>query len=84
MVDMANGNPGDEPLTDMLVHGLHPFPSDMEKMLREILAIDPIFPDGKRPFVDQVKWLGRFNDWKRGINLDTGREALREVLAGLR
>jgi hypothetical protein len=68
----------------MLIHGLHPFPLGMEEMLREVLSLDPIFPDGKRLFVDQVKWLHRFDDWKRGVNLDEGREALRQVLAELR
>ena len=81
---MPNGKPGDHPLTDMLHLGLHPFPPDIEELLREVLALDPIFPDGKRPYVDQVRWEERFSEWKRGANLEEGRQALLEVLAELR
>ena len=77
---MVNGKPGDHPVTDMLLHGMHPFPADMEAMLREILSLDPAFPDGKRYYVDQVRWEQRFFDWEKGKNLDEGREALRAVL----
>jgi hypothetical protein len=68
----------------MLVHGKHPFPADMEEMLREVFALDPIFPDGKRRYVDQVEWMQRFFDWEAGKNLDEGRRALRSVLSELR
>lgn len=81
---MANGKPGDHPVTDMLIYGKHPFPLDMEEMLREVLALDPIFPDGKRRYVDQVEWERRFFDWAQGKKLKEGREALQEVLAELR
>ncbi len=77
---MPNGKPGDHPLTDMLVHGRHPFPLDIESLLREILASDPSFPDGRRPYVDQIGWEQRFSDWEKGNNLDEGREALKQVL----
>jgi hypothetical protein len=69
---MPNGKPHDHPLTDMLVHGMHPFPKDMEAMLREILAHDPVFPDGKLRFLDQMRWNDRFFDWEAGRNLDEG------------
>lgn len=81
---MPNGKPGDHPLTDMLVHGLHPFPDDVERTLREILALDPIFPDGKRRWLEQAEWQRRLLDWERGLNLQEGREALEIVLAELR
>ena len=77
---MPNGRPGDHPLTDMLVYGAHPFPQDMETLLREILAIDPGFPDGKRRYLEQIEWDDRFHDWVAGKNLDEGRRALRAIL----
>jgi hypothetical protein len=80
---MANGKRGDGPLSDMLNHDLHPFPSDMEVTLRQILAIQPKFPDGRRLFVKQVEWLHRFDAWARGEELDEGRVALNQVLAEL-
>jgi hypothetical protein len=77
---MANGKRGDGPLSDMLNHDLHPFPDDMEKMLRQILEIQPGFPDGRRHFVKQLKWLDRFDAWARGEQTDEGRKALTQVL----
>lgn len=76
---MPNGTPGDHPLTDMLVHGRHPFPEDIESILRKIIALEPWFPDGRRPYLDQVAWEKRFRDWALGENLDEGRQALQMV-----
>ncbi len=81
---MPNGRPGDHPLTDMLMHNLHPFPPEMEAMLREILELDSDFPDGKRAYLDQLEWGKRFSDWCRGKNLDEGKRAMSEVLMELR
>ena len=81
---MPAGGLGDHPLTDLLHHGRHPFPKDMEEALQEILSLDPIFPDGPRPHLDQLRWEQRFWDWQAGKNLDEGRTALREVLQKLR
>lgn len=81
---MPNGRPGDSPLSDMLNHGLHPFPADIEALLREVLALQPEFPDGPRLYVQQIEWLNRFDAWARGENLAEGRAALKQVLAELR
>jgi hypothetical protein len=81
---MANGKRGDNPVTDMLLHGLHPFPADIEVMLREVFALDPIFPDGKRRWLEQLEWLDRFNAWARGEQIDEGRAALERILLDLR
>jgi hypothetical protein len=77
---MPNGSRGDSPLSDMLIYGLHPFPADMEAVLREILKIQPYFPDGSRLFAKQVEWMRRFDAWARGDELDEGRAALKQVL----
>jgi hypothetical protein len=81
---MPNGKPGDHPLTDMLIHDAHSFPADMEAMLREILALDPAFPDGKRRYLDQLAWNRWFYDWEAGKNLDEGRIAMKAILDELR
>jgi hypothetical protein len=81
---MPNGRPGDHPLTDMLVHQRHPFPEDMEEMLLEILKFDSNFPDGKRYYIEQVKWENCFFDWEKGENLEEGRNALKKVLTELK
>jgi len=36
MFHVPNGKPGDNPLTDLIVHGSHPFPPDVEDLLRRI------------------------------------------------
>jgi hypothetical protein len=77
---MAAGKPGDHPVTDMLHYSMHPFPPDIEAMLRKVLALDPNFPDGKRPWVEQVAWEERIFDWSRGKNLEQGRRELRAIL----
>jgi hypothetical protein len=81
---MPNGKPGDDPITDMLVHGLHPFPADIEAMLREVFSIDPGFPEGKRRYTEQCEWMKNIQQWSRGEQLDEGRVALRELLEYLR
>ena len=78
---MPNGKPGDNPITDMLCHGLHPFPADIERMLRELLSLNPRFPDDGRAYLEQVAWVDRFFAWERGSELDEGRKALKEELA---
>jgi len=33
---MPNGKPHANPLTDMIIHGMHPFPPDIENLLLRI------------------------------------------------
>jgi hypothetical protein len=68
---MPNGKPGDNPLTDMFAHGRHPFPADMEAMLRGLYAVRPGILNelGSEPF-----------EWEGGRNLEAGRERLRRML----
>jgi hypothetical protein len=68
---MPNGKPGDHPITDMLIHGKHPFPEDMEEMIRKLHAVDPSFLNdlGWEPF-----------DWADGKNLEEGRKRLKKLL----
>jgi hypothetical protein len=72
---MPNGKPADNPLTDMLVYGRHPFPADMEEMILRIHKADPsLLSDlGWEPF-----------EWEVGKNLEDGRERLREKLRHLK
>ena len=68
---MPNGKFGDNPLTDMFTHGQHPYPADIEEMLRRLHSINPKilqYLDAK-PF-----------DWEKGGNLEEGRELLNEML----
>ena len=68
----------------MLHHGMHPFPANIENLLREVLSLDPAFPDGKRRYLEQVEWYRLFDDWQRGERVDEGLIALNTVLSELR
>ena len=68
---MPNGKPGDNPLTDMFSHGLHPFPADMEEMLRRLDSVRP-------GILSELGWEPFY--WEAGRDLDAGRERLRVML----
>jgi hypothetical protein len=69
---MPNGKPGDHPLTDLFHHGGHPFPADIEEMVRRLASIDP-------------NLLGEIDHdvfrWEKGEGLEEGRAKLKELLA---
>lgn len=69
---MPNGKIHDHPITDLLVHGLQPFPAEMEALIREIHALNPgaLHSLGMEPF-----------DWEQDLNLEQGMEKLRSILA---
>jgi hypothetical protein len=68
----ANGKPGDQPLTDLLSHGTHPFPEDIEEMVRRFAIVDPMLLREIDQYVFQ---------WEVGYQLDEGRAKLKELLA---
>ena len=72
---MPNGRPGDNPMTDLLAHGKHPFPPDMESMILEILTIDP-------NALDRLD-IAPFR-WERGEDLAEGRRYLKSKLEKLK
>jgi hypothetical protein len=72
---MPNGKPRDHPLNDMFSHGAHPFPEDIEEMIRRLARIDPIL-------LEQID--GDVFRWAAGRELDEGRAKLEELLAKAR
>ena len=64
---MPNGKPNDHPVTDAVVHGLHPFPPDIEALVLEIHTKNPgVFND--------LDWAPF--DWEKGTYLDEARTLL--------
>jgi hypothetical protein len=59
---MPNGKPHDHPVIDTVIHGLHPFPPDVEDLVRQVHARNPgVFDDlGPAPF----EWE-RATTWRR-------------------
>lgn len=73
-----NGKPGDNPLTDLVVHGQHPFPSDIEELL---LRIDELGRrPGRWPLGENWPYSPSEFDWEKGEGLDEGRILLRHLI----
>jgi hypothetical protein len=79
---VPNGKHGDNPLSDMTVHGAHPFPSDIESMLREIDSLGRA--DGRWALGENWPYSPHEFDWESGRNLDEARRLLSHLLAMLR
>lgn len=79
---MPNGKHGDNPLSDMILHGLHPFPPDMEEVLREIDALG--MRVGRWPLGENWPYSTAEFDWERGEKLEEGRRLLSHLLAMLK
>jgi hypothetical protein len=79
---MANGKPGDHPITDWEHHGAHPFPPEIEELLTKLRDITPLWwQNGRRSEVDE--WDRRFFAWERGEDIEAGIAALRAKLGEL-
>jgi hypothetical protein len=72
--------PGDDPLTDLLVHGLHPFPKDIEKMVLALHQQDPFILGHlvSEPLA-WANWRVKLRDIQEEVA--KGRKWLREQLA---
>jgi hypothetical protein len=68
---MPNGKPGDNPITDTIIHGKHIFPTDIEKMIKKLHSIDPKILN---QLGDQVF------DWEEGKNLGNARKILSDLI----
>ena len=75
---VPNGKHGDNPLSDFAIHGKHPFPSDIEDLLRQIDTI------GRRsdrwPLGENWPFSPREFEWERGKDLDAARRDLSHLL----
>jgi hypothetical protein len=78
---MANGKHHDNPLTDLLFYGQHPFPSDVEQILLPIDELGRFV--GRWPLGENSPFGGREFDWERGIGLDEARRELARLLEAL-
>jgi hypothetical protein len=70
---MSFGSPGDHPITDLLRYGKHPFPAEIEVLLRRINERNPMALNGDIALFAY--------DWEQGKNLIEGRQLLEKLLA---
>lgn len=75
---MANGKPADNPLTDLTIHGKHPFPPDVEEMLLRIQDLGRA--DGRWPLGENWPLSPREFDWEQREDLDAARHDLSHFL----
>jgi hypothetical protein len=75
---MPNGKPGDNPLTDLIVHGQHPFPPDIEDLLLRIETLGRAA--GRWPLGENWPFSPREFEWERGHDLDGARRELQRLL----
>jgi hypothetical protein len=68
---MPNGKVHDHPITDTVVHGLHPFPPDLEDLVLRVHAQDP-------GVVNDLE--GAPFDWENGQHLPEARLLLSSLL----
>lgn len=79
---MSNGKPYDNPLSDLAVHGMHPFPPDIEEMLLEIDELGRA--SGRFPLGESWPYSPQEFDWEAGRKLDEARNIVRIFLDAMR
>jgi hypothetical protein len=75
---MPNGRLGDDPLSDLLIHGRHPFPPDIEALLLQVEALGRR-PD-RWPLGENWPFDPRQLSWERGEDLDEARRLLTKLI----
>ena len=80
---MPNGRVHDHPVTDTIVHGLHPYPPDLEELVIQVHARDPgVFNDlVDAPFDwEQGRFLAEARALLTGLILEHGDPSARRRL----
>jgi hypothetical protein len=76
---MPNGKFGDSLLSDLTIHGAHPFPSDIEELLLRIHTLGRAM--GRWPLGENWPYYPRECDWAQGRNLQEARELLSGLIS---
>ena len=68
---MPNGRPGDNPITDLLLYGDHPFPPDIEDLILRLHKLDS-------SVFDMLEYAPF--EWESGRDLDPARILLHGLI----
>ena len=75
---MPNGRPRDNPLSDLTVYGVHPFPPEIEALL---LRVDELGRrPGRWPLGENWPFSPREFSWEQSENLDEARALLTNLI----
>ncbi len=68
---MPNGRPHDNPISDILIHGMHPYPHDLEELVKQLHGLNPaIFNElDCEPF-----------EWEKGKRINEAKELLESLI----
>ncbi|MBW3564065.1 MAG: hypothetical protein KY459_05025 [Acidobacteria bacterium] len=80
--NVPNGKAGDNPLSDLTIHGAHCFAPEVEEMLLEIDRVGR--RAGRWPLGENWPFSPREFDWAQGKDLDTARRLLTHLLTMLK
>lgn len=78
---MPNRKLGDNPLSDLTIHGVNRFPEDIKRLLIQIDELGR--GDESWPLGANWPYSPREFDWEKGNDLDEGRQLLRHYIAML-
>ena len=78
---MPNGKSGDNPLSDLIVQSAHPFPRDIEEMLRRIDALGR--RPGRWPLGENWPFSPREFAWEQGRDIENARQLLSHLITML-
>jgi hypothetical protein len=78
---MSNGKPGDNPLTDLIIHGIHLFPPDIENLLFRVNELGRKI--GYWPLGENWPYSPQEFSWEQGKNLDQARDVLTRLIVML-
>ena len=73
-----NGKLGDNPLSDLAIHGAHPFPPEIEALLLRVDALGRR-PD-RWPLGENWPFSPHEYSWERGEDLDEARAVLTNLI----
>ena len=79
---MPNGNPGDHPITDLMKHGLHSMPEEIEELIKTLWELRSPNFSPHDPVWDDIYM--KASDWEQGRNVAEGKAHLEKRIASVK